>query len=158
MQPPAQNRDSALISWRLPGSAWCWSPSLADSAEVAILAEADGADDTACQSDAPMVVNGHSRSLLGLISSGSWKPRPAGAVLGGDRTGWGHSRGGQALMRSRPAGWCGPGTADESFAGRQGCGSRVWGQAVSGACGLAGSWSQMGVDLAGDVSLEAADD
>src|ERR1039458_7628839 len=49
--------------------------------------------------------------------------------LGGLRTRQGRAApgGGQALMRSRPAGQMGPGTAGESFAGQQGCGSRLSG-------------------------------
>src|SRR6516165_10336869 len=39
-----------------------------------------------------------------------------------------------------------------------GCGSRLGGQAAPGAWASAGAWAQVGVDLAGDVTLEAADD
>src|ERR1039457_2764118 len=66
--------------------------------------------------------------------------------------------GGQALMRSRPAGQMGPGTAGESFAGQQGCGSRLSGQAAPGSVCQPAAARRLGVDLAGDVTLEAADD
>jgi hypothetical protein len=47
--------------------------------------------------------------------------------------GWAAPGGGQALMRSRPAGQVEPrGTAGESFAGQHGCGSRLSGQAAPG--------------------------
>jgi hypothetical protein len=61
-------------------------------------------------------------------------------------------------MRSRgqQAGGGGPGTADGSFEGQHGCGSRLAGQAVPGVWGLGGA--EVAVDLAGDVALEAADD
>ena len=49
----------------------------------------------------------------------------------------------------------GPGAAGGSFEGQHVCGSRLAGQAAPGACGSA---AQVGVDLAGDVALEAADD
>ncbi len=52
----------------------------------------------------------------------------------------------------------GPGTADESFEGQQGCGSRLAGQAVPRSWGSVSGSAQAGIDLAGDVALEAADD
>ena len=52
----------------------------------------------------------------------------------------------------------GPGTADESFEGQQGCGSRLAGQAVTRSWGSVSGSAQAGIDLAGDVALEAADD
>jgi hypothetical protein len=52
----------------------------------------------------------------------------------------------------------GPGTADESFEGQQGCGSRLAGQAVPGAWGSVSGGAQAVVDLAGDIALETADD
>ena len=76
-----------------------------------------------------------------------------------DKTGTGRSGGGQALIRSRLfSRQAGPGTADESFEGQHGCGSRILGQAVPGAFGLAGGPAEVGVDLAGGVTLEATDD
>src|SRR4249920_2561639 len=61
-------------------------------------------------------------------------------------------------MRSRPARQDGvPGTAGESLAGQHGCGSRFEGQAVPGELALAGC-AEVAVDLAGDVTLQAADD
>ena len=53
-----------------------------------------------------------------------------------------------------------PGTADGSFEGqRLRCGSRIAGQAVPGVLAwLAGSGAEVGVNLAGGVALEAADD
>ena len=51
-----------------------------------------------------------------------------------------------------------PGTADESLAGQQVRGSRLAGQAVPGYLALAGGRAEVGVDLAGDVTLQAADD
>src|SRR6266536_2814444 len=50
------------------------------------------------------------------------------------------------------------GTAGESFEGRQGCGSPLAGQAVPGAGVSVSGGAQAGVDLAGDVTLETADD
>src|SRR5215813_1720088 len=64
---------------------------------------------------------------------------------------------GQALSRSRPAGqaWV-PGAADGSIQGQHvGCGSRLAGQAAPGVWGASRAG---GVDLAGGVALEAADD
>ena len=52
----------------------------------------------------------------------------------------------------------GPGTADGSLAGQQVRGSRFAGQAVPGALVLAAGRAEVGVDLAGDVTLQAADD
>ena len=49
----------------------------------------------------------------------------------------------------------GPGAADESFEGQQGCGSRILGQAVPGAGASAGVRAQVRVDLTGDVALES---
>jgi len=58
-----------------------------------------------------------------------------------------------------PAGWkWGPGTADGSFEGQQGCGSRLAGQAVPGVRGSVSGGAQAGVDLAGAIALETADD
>ena len=51
-----------------------------------------------------------------------------------------------------------PGTADESFEGQQVRGSRIAGQAVPGAWALAAGRAEVRVDLAGDVTLQAADD
>jgi hypothetical protein len=52
----------------------------------------------------------------------------------------------------------GPGRAGESFEGQQGCGSRLAGQALPGGRALVSGGAELGVDLAGDVTLEAADD
>src|SRR6185437_9390696 len=81
-------------------------------------------------------------------------------VIAGLRTrqGWAAPGGAQALIRSRPAGQVRPGTADESFEGQQVRGSRLSGQAVPGAfLALAGGRAEVAVDLAGDVTLQAAD-
>ncbi len=51
----------------------------------------------------------------------------------------------------------GPGTAGESFAGQQVRVSRISGQAAPGLRALPGGQAQLAVDLAGDVTLEAAD-
>jgi hypothetical protein len=90
----------------------------------------------------------------------SWFFVGGSALAAGLRTRQGRAaRGGQALIRSplfsRQAE---PGTADESFAGQHGCGSRILGQAVPGACALVSGRAEVRVDLAGDVTLEAADD
>ena len=61
-------------------------------------------------------------------------------------------------MRSRPAGQMRPGTAGESFAGRQVRGSRIPGQAVPRVCGSVAGGVQVRIDLTGDVTLQAADD
>ena len=74
-----------------------------------------------------------------------------------DKTGGAAPGGGQALMRSRPAGQGGSGDGRESLAGQHGCGSRLEGQAVPGAGGSA-ACAEVGAGLAGDVALEAADD
>src|ERR1700722_6907718 len=74
----------------------------------------------------------------------------------GTRQGWAAPGGAQALIRSRPAGQVRPGTADESFAGQQVRGSRISGQAVPELSALAGR-AEVAVDLAGDVTLQAAD-
>src|SRR5215469_1106923 len=53
----------------------------------------------------------------------------------------------------------GPGGGRRIVSRPAGCGSRLEGQAVPGSLGaLAGRRAQVGVDLAGDVTLEAADD
>src|SRR5262245_31776663 len=75
-----------------------------------------------------------------------------------DKTGKGHSGGGQALIRSRSASRDGAGGGRRIVHRPAECGSRLWGQAAPGAWGSAGAWAQVGVDLAGDVPLEAADD
>jgi hypothetical protein len=49
----------------------------------------------------------------------------------------------------------GPGAAGGSFEGQHVCGSRLAGQAAPGARASA---AEVGVDLAGDVPLQAADD
>jgi hypothetical protein len=51
-----------------------------------------------------------------------------------------------------------PGTADESLEGQRVRGSRISGQAVHGALGVSRRPGGGGVNLAGDVTLEAADD
>src|SRR5215470_13075344 len=89
----------------------------------------------------------------------SWGLGPAGCWIA-DKTGRGRSRGGQALMRSRPAGQGGgPGDGRRIVSRPAGCGSRLEGQAVPGSAGAsAGRRAQVRVDLAGDVTLETADD
>ena len=53
----------------------------------------------------------------------------------------------------------GPGAADKSLEGQHGCGSRLEGQAAPGGLGLSVSGgAEVAVDLAGDVTLQAADD
>src|SRR5689334_19168023 len=53
----------------------------------------------------------------------------------------------------------GPGDGRRIVSRPAGCGSRIEGQAVPGSvAALAGRRAQAGVDLAGDVTLEAADD
>ena len=52
----------------------------------------------------------------------------------------------------------GPGTADGSLAGQHGCGSRLAGQAAPGVWGVSAGGAEVAVDLAGDVTLQAADD
>src|SRR5215510_14898243 len=87
---------------------------------------------------------------------GSSREGGFGACAAADKTGRGRSRGRASSYQvtlSRPRG---PGTAGGSLAGQHGCGSRIEGQAAPGSWALAGRWSQVGVDLAGDVSLEAA--
>jgi hypothetical protein len=76
------------------------------------------------------------------------------------RTGQGCSApgGGKALIRSRSAGlWC-PGDGRRIVSQASRCGSRLAGQAGPRECVLAGGGAEVGVDLAGDVALEAADD
>ena len=73
-----------------------------------------------------------------------------------DKTGKVHSGEGKLLLGHAQQGKD-PGTADESLAGQHGCGSRLAGQAVPGELALAGG-AEVAVDLAGDVTLQAADD
>ena len=77
-----------------------------------------------------------------------------------DKTGMGRSMwSAQALIRSRPAGQVGPGTADESFEGQQGSRQPIIGSGRPRSFrALAGGRAEVAVDLAGDVALEAADD
>src|ERR1700751_36447 len=52
-----------------------------------------------------------------------------------------------------------PGAAGRSFGGqRRGGGSRLAGQAAAGSCRSSEAVAEVGVDLAGDVPLQAADD
>src|SRR6266480_7851054 len=78
------------------------------------------------------------------------------ADCGQDREGPLAGRASSYEVTPSKSGW-GPGTAGESLAGQHGCGSRLEGQAVPGSLS-AGRRAQAGVDLAGDVTLEAADD
>ena len=52
----------------------------------------------------------------------------------------------------------GSGTAGESFEGQHECGSRLAGQAAPEVGASAGRGAEVAVNLAGDVTLEAADD
>jgi hypothetical protein len=87
------------------------------------------------------------RFVLALLS--------AGVLLVADKTGLG--RGGRLLLGHAQQVWHGlPGAADGSLPGQHlRCGSRLVGQAAPGEVALA---AQVGVDLAGCVALEAADD
>src|SRR6266446_3870154 len=97
--------------------------------------------------DAPMVV----KPSFGLgfgpgLMSAVVRTRQGGAAPGG----------GQALMRSQGQQLgMRPGAAGGSFEGQHVCGSRLAGQAAPGARASA---AQVGVDLTGDVALQAADD
>src|SRR5206468_11650286 len=77
-----------------------------------------------------------------------------------DKTGMGRSRWSvQALIRSRPAGQVGPGTAGESFEGQQGSRQPNIGSGrPRGFRALAGGRAEVAAGLAGDVTLQAADD
>ena len=58
-----------------------------------------------------------------------------------------------------PAGWkWGPGTADESFEGQQGMRQPISGSGRPRSQGSVSGGAQAGIDLAGDIALEAADD
>src|SRR5260221_10663267 len=58
-----------------------------------------------------------------------------------------------------PTGWkWGPGTADESFEGQQGMRQPISGSGRPRSQGSVSGGAQAGIDLAGDVALEAADD
>ena len=82
-----------------------------------------------------------------------------GAVLGADKTGMSHSGyGGKALIRSRSAGLVVPRGRPADRSQASGCGSRFTGQAAPGSSGSAGGGAEVGIDLAGDVALQAADD
>src|ERR1700761_3740420 len=64
-----------------------------------------------------------------------------------------------AAMREMARSERDPGTAGRSFGGqRRGCGSRLAGRAAPGSCGSSEAVAEVAVDLAGDVSLQAADD
>src|ERR1019366_5671438 len=99
------------------------------------------------------------RWLAWLATFWVWGRRCTGRAAGvADKTGTGRSRGERKLLlghaqqvsegRGRPT--------NRSKASR-GCGSRLSGQAVPGYRASAGG-AEVGVDLAGDVALEAADD
>src|SRR5258708_22218767 len=58
-----------------------------------------------------------------------------------------------------PTGWkWGPGTADESFEGQQGMRQPISGSGRPRSQGSVSGGAQAGIDLAGDIALEAADD
>ena len=61
-------------------------------------------------------------------------------------------------MRSRPARQTGPGTADESLAGQHWVRQPISGSGRPRGLGALGGGAQVAVDLAGDVTLQAADD
>ena len=91
-------------------------------------------------------------ALLGLgwcAGRGCW-------VCGQDRDGPLRVEGKLLLGHAQQVRW-GPGAADESFEGKQGCGSRLSGQAAPGA-GVSAGGAEVGVNLAGDVTLETAHD
>ncbi len=100
------------------------------------------------QIDAPMFVKACQGGEFRLV----WL-----AAEGRTRQGWAAPGGGHALIRSRnsAASGKGPGAAGGSFEGQHVCGSRLAGQAAPG---VRASAAQAGVDLAGDVALQAADD
>ena len=106
-------------------------------------------------SDAPMSRQGIRVTFSGLISrvlmDDVWS-----ICWVADKTGRVHSGEGKLLLGHAQQGR-NPGTADESLAGQHGCGSRFAGQAVPGELALAGG-AEVAVDLAGDVTLQAADD
>src|SRR6516164_10807791 len=105
--------------------------------------------------DAPMSRQGIRVTFSGLISrvlmDDVWS-----ICWVADKTGRVHSGEGKLLLGHAQQGR-NPGTADESLAGQHGCGSRFAGQAVPGELALAGG-AEVAVDLAGDVTLQAADD
>src|SRR5215831_5685767 len=68
-----------------------------------------------------------------------------------DKTGKGHSGGGQALIRSRSASRDGAGGGRRIVHRPAECGSRLWGQAAPGAWGSAGAWAQVGVAPGGGL-------
>src|SRR5215470_2949550 len=97
---------------------------------------------------------------LGMAFSSPFQghERDASGLVAGLRTRQGGATGAGSYEVTSSRSW-GPGTAGGSLAGQQGCGSRIEGQAVPGSLrALAGRRAQVGVDLAGDVTLEAADD
>src|SRR6266571_2150322 len=84
---------------------------------------------------------------------------PTGCCWVADKTGMGRSRWSASSYEVTPSRLkVRPGTADESFEGQQVRGSRIAGQAVPGALALAAGRAEVRVDLAGGVTLQAADD
>ena len=106
-----------------------------------------------------MFVKGLGGTFRGCSSGGEVMCR-TGCCWVADKTGMGRSRMERAssyeVTPSRLK--VRPGTADESFEGQQVRGSRIAGQAVPGALALAAGRAEVRVDLAGDVTLQAADD
>jgi hypothetical protein len=90
--------------------------------------------------------------------SGFWAVRPgnSAAVLGADKTGMSHSDMEGKLLLGHAQQVCGaPGTAGGSFAGQQ-VRQPIFGPGRPRECALSGA--EVGIDLAGDVALQAADD
>ena len=93
-------------------------------------------------------------SFRGFFQEGGFR---AWGCCGQDREGPLAVEGKLLLGHARQAGR--PGDGRRIVSRPAGCGSRIEGQAVPGSLGaLAGRRAQVGVDLAGDVTLEAADD
>ena len=111
------------------------------------------------RNDALMFVKGLGGAFRGCSSGGEVMCR-TGCCWVADKTGMGRSRWSASSYEVTPSRLkVRPGTADESFEGQQVRGSRLSGQAVPGAFrALAGDRAEVRVDLAGDVTLQAADD
>jgi hypothetical protein len=106
-----------------------------------------------------MFVKGLGGTFRGCSSGGCEVMGRTGCCWVADKTGMGRSRWSASSYEVTPSRLkVRPGTADESFEGQQVRGSRIAGQAVPGALALAAGRAEVRVDLAGDVTLQAADD
>ncbi len=108
--------------------------------------------------DAPMVVKGFVRHFSSIISGILNRKDNRAGLLGWTRQGRAALGGGQALIRSRPAGQDGPGDGRRIVRRPARLRQPIRGPGRPRELVSAGGCPQVRVDLAGDVTLEAADD